>query len=156
VYSNCRVRQSALNSAPRPGKICSDRAATGRTSNTARPSNAMARIFALDTAAITGSGDSAIAAAPTPMKFTNSLRFIALTSFCFTRLTLRITPDPLVASRSLVWGELSKISHDALRVLVSLYQGDPGGIAVVSDIAGSCAVWFRCGAAHRIPHSRLT
>src|ERR1700712_3510948 len=44
-YSNCRVRQALLNSAPLPGKISSALANTGRGSMIGKPSKAIALIF---------------------------------------------------------------------------------------------------------------
>ena len=73
VYSNCRVRHAELISRvqerpARPGR----QQAADRKPPAHR--NAIALILALDTAAITGSAESA-AAAPAPTKLTKSLRF---------------------------------------------------------------------------------
>src|SRR5580698_6482130 len=73
VYSNCRARHRALSSSPRPGKIRSASAATGRISKTASPSKAIARILDPDSMAIAGSVERAIA--PTPARLRKSLRF---------------------------------------------------------------------------------
>src|SRR5580704_6766847 len=62
VYSNCCLRQRALISSPRPGKMRSVKAATGRRSKTANPSSAMALMLLSDDAAITDSAESAVTA----------------------------------------------------------------------------------------------